>query len=77
MWYVAWYWQTLMTAFYSQVQKNVLRTTERGAKRKSLWMDGLRLEFCAMIWQCIKEGMLFTMKFSCSAVFKLTRKWGY
>jgi hypothetical protein len=25
----------------------------------------------------IKEGMLFTMKFSCRAVFKLTRKWGY
>jgi len=72
---VDWHWQTLMTAVYSQLQKNVVCSiTGRGAKRKSLWMDGLRLEFCAMMWQYIKEDMLFTMKFSCRAVFKLTRK---
>jgi hypothetical protein len=59
------------------ITKILCSITGRGAKRKSLWMDGLRLEFCAMMWQYIKEGMLFTMKFSCRAVFKLTRKWGY
>ena len=41
------------------ITENILRTIPaRGAMRKSLGMDGLNLEFCAMMWQYIKEGML-------------------
>jgi hypothetical protein len=37
-------------------KKSVLRTINgRGAKRKSLGMDGLSLEFCAMMWHISKR----------------------